>query len=159
MDWASKSLFYLSLVGSCKFIVNLFEGVPFRWTKSVDEGGEIVSWEVEDVFVTCRFRRLQVETNDAAFNADDIFQRSNEWSNVLESCSSDKFAGRVFKESEVDVFKLFSYFLYWWDFRDIRNEFSACFSHSFIFVISELAVKREYTWGEKVDWDNSRDAK
>lgn len=108
--------------------------MPVSRAADVYKGWEVIACIIAHIFVNRLFSRLDEEIADARVDGSDIFEASNEGTDVLKSGTSNNLRYRVLQESIVQILKILAGFLNRRHFREFSNNISASLTHLLFFV-------------------------
>lgn len=108
--------------------------MPVGRAADVDKGREVIACIIAHIFVNSLFSRLDEEIADARVDGSDIFEASNEGTDVLKSGTSNNLRDRVLQESIVQILKILAGLLNRRNFREFSDNISASLTHLLFFV-------------------------
>ena len=108
---------------------------------------------IANIFITATLSCRYIEINDLIIDILSLFECCNEWSNILESGSTNKFRCWILQKSVVNFRKLFSLTFNSCYFCNFCNLISTSLSYFFFTIKSKIIVKWKDMMLEEVEWN------
>lgn len=124
-------------------MVKGLEAGPIILSKHQHECREVERSVIADILVAASFRCCHVKIDDFGVDVSTNLEGSDEWTDVLEGSSTDKFGCWVFEEPIVHLRKLFGLVLYPCHLGDLGHLVCAGLSDFFLTVLRQIIVEWE----------------
>ena len=95
VDTAGKGLFYSCIVDLSELVVQRLEPGPFFITEHIDESWEVETCMIAHVFILTSLRSINIEIDNLRVDITSSFEGTDEWSYVLESCTTHQLRSWV----------------------------------------------------------------